>query len=539
MNARNRVLLPLALATSVAAAQEPQISVTQRVDVVVRTVTAEIVHESGRPLTGPPDPGQLEVREDGRRCEVVGVEPFRTAPGEAAAPPDAAPGPAPARPAGLRTRRQALYVDAGFLRVRSVKEVTQAFEERAAELVAIGPVEIVVADPQPRTFLPATGDAAALRAGLAQLARKVPGRDRVVGLRRDARQTADGIASIDAFRGRRRGLGSSPAGSGFARSAAREEAGIVRGGLSSLARWATSSPLAGEGILYLASDGFDVDLSEYYTAANADTLRTEVLPGILDDVRRAEQALLAGGWTTVPVALGSTGLGGFADAAEFAGRDHPLRADAGGSLTFADHPLDPLRGFAEATGGEVLVSADQLAPEVSRLASAWLVSFRVSRAPDGRLHRLEIRSREPGVRVRSVRAIPVGTPEAASTSRVLDLLAGETVAGGATLTFREPHDAGKGRRGAEMSVSVPLADITPLLARVGRGRMRVSLAVDVPGDVPFVTHAEVPLGKAPGAGWVYEAPMVWPKDAKTVAVVVEELATGTVATARALLAGVR
>jgi hypothetical protein len=198
-----------------------------------------------------------------------------------------------------------------------------------------------------------------------------------------------------------------------------------------VARWATSSPRPAEGILYLATDGFEIDLADYYQDANPTSLRTEVVPGIVASVRNTEAALLAGGWTTIPIAVNAATNMGFTGGAEFTGHGHAANTSGGAApLSFGDHPLDALRGFADATGGEVLVAGDQVGTEVSRLAGAWRVSFRVARVPDGRLHALEIRSTVPGVKVSSVRAIPVGTPASASTSRVLDLLEGEASAPG-------------------------------------------------------------------------------------------------------------
>lgn len=519
-------------------AQKQDGSITRKVDVVVRTVTAVITDEKGQPLATDPLPGDFELLEDGQRCEVVGVD--RVGGAESATAKEAKD--RPVSNGGVASnltrsgkgRRQVLYVDAGFERIASVKEVAQAFGRQVESLVALGTVEIVVADPETRLFFPASRSAEALRMALDGLSRNVRGRDRVLAIRRDAQESQNADLSRRAFRGSRSTTLAPVTGSASGRGAIFEEVAVIRSGLRRLSRWATSSPVPTEGILYLASDGFDTDLTAFYTNVSGDPVRNEVLTPLLSEIRRTEQALLAGGWTTVPVAVGASVGSGFTSAAEFEGRGRALGiAPSDPSLTFADHPLDPLRSFAEATGGELLVSGDQLKGAVSRFANAFAVSFQVSRVPDGRLHRLVLRSLRKGLVVKSVRAIPVGTVETASTSRVLDVLESGPAGGKlpVSLSLSAPEERGKGRIGGRLEVRVLVRDILPLLARLGEGRMRVSVAVEIPGEIPFVTHDERVLQKDLKDGWLLELPMVWPKGARKIAVVAEELASGSVGSA--------
>ncbi len=88
-------------------------------------------------------------------------------------------------------------------------------------------------------------------------------------------------------------------------------------------------------------------------------------------------------------------------------------------------------------------------------------------------------------------------------------------------------------------MKVATSGLAPILARVGRGRVRVSVAVEVPGQVPFVTHEEKLLPKDLPKVWLFEAPITWPKDARRIAVVAEELGTGGVGGAMADLSAVR
>ena len=59
-------------------AQKQDGSIVRKVDVVVRTVTAVITDDKGLPLGADPLPGDLELLEDGQRCEIVGVDRVQT-----------------------------------------------------------------------------------------------------------------------------------------------------------------------------------------------------------------------------------------------------------------------------------------------------------------------------------------------------------------------------------------------------------------------------------------------------------------------------
>lgn len=71
------------------------------------------------------------------------------------------------------------------------------------------------------------------------------------------------------------------------------------------------------------------------------------------------------------------------------------------------------------------------------------------------------------------------------------------------------------------------ASAVEALARVGPARARVTLAVETDDPTPFVTSEELELDKSgAGTAWTYEVPMTWPRQARRVSVLVEELRTG-------------
>lgn len=512
-------------------AQEPPGSIRREVSVTVRTLPVVVTDREGNPPASPPLPEDLEVREEGVPVEVLGVDPIAAEPGPAAgpapAPAEAIP-PVAAAPAARRRTAQYLYVDTSFLRTRSVKEVVAAVTKELPRLLSIGPLEVVVADPAPRVFFPASADEAALRTVLDGLAKKVPGRDRVVALRKELIQAQESDPKqTGAFRSR---AATAPVpGTQLQRAHLFQEAAVIREGMGRLARWAASFPTAEGGIVYLASDGFDVDQAEFYSNVEGVAVRTEVTPMVEESLRSASQALLSGGFTTVPIALNASASAPSASAAEFTGRDRvytTLSPTSGPTLML--HPLDPLREYAETTGGEVLVSAGQLAAAARRLSSRYVVSWKAREAPDGRVHRVTVRSRNPQLVVRAARGIPAGTPQARSAAKALDVLEGAPAEGGLPLEVSLGHreKTKKGRFGAPLSVKVTLADLKPLLDRTGAPRMRVSVAVEIPGSIPFVWHEERDLPGDYGKGWIFEMPIEWPDGAQRIGVVVEELRTG-------------
>lgn len=532
------ILLPLPATP----ADPPAGSIRSKVEVVVRTIPVQLTDEKGNPVAAAPSLQDVEVREDGRAMEIVGIEPMLPEAGSAAqasaaaaatlpaGPKTAAPGSATAsgRP-GVRRTRQVVYVDTTFLRQRSVKDVSAALVPLVPKLLAIGPVEIVVADPTPRLYFPPTESASALEEVLVAMGKKVPGRDRVGKLRRESvTRTDNDPRRTGGFR--TSAPSSASAANASQRGLIREEAAVLRDATLRLSRWAASFPVPEGGIVYLASDGFDIDQTIFYGLVDGDTVRREVMPAVLDAVERTAQSLQAGGWTTVSIALNAATDGTSTSNAEFTGRDRIYSTtDTNMGAFLVQHPLDPLRGFAEATGGEVLVQARQLPAAAERLQRRWLVSWRADQVIDGRLHSVEVLSLRPGLVAHAARALPAGTPEAASSVKALDALDGSTAEGGlpVQVALGKAHPTKKGREGATLTVVATLEGLKDLLARTEAPVMRVSVAVEVPGGVPFVFHTQRAVPRPVGKGWIYEAPIEWPEGATKMSVVAEELSTGS------------
>ena len=515
-------------------AQEPpkDQGFTEKVEVRVRTVLASITDARGQPLARPPAPADILIRENGKAVEVIAVEPLRSAGARAPAPADASSAPAatPA-PAALA---QYLYLDTVTLQHRSVNAIAVAFQDNLEAILRIGPLEIVLADPTPRVLVPATADASALRAAFKGLL-KVQGKESVNDVRRDYLQLIQDpdIAPGAASQSRPR----MPA-----KASIQQEVQLLQNALGNVAKWAGTLPDDRPGIVYLCSDGFDADPSEVYrstlrASGNAELLReaSQLLADYGSTVARyradAERALAAKGLHAVLVALG----GIHAEFANSAANTDKVSsrslyyAGAGAEVTYFARPIEPLHLIAEATGGEVVSTESKLATQVAAAGGLFLVTFRTTAPADGTAHELSVASRDAALKVSAPRYLAAGTLASSAAEKTVRALAAAQPSNEGLdvgVTVEAIGRSGRKMRG-ELSVSADLAGITPALEKLGAGRVRVTIAVEVPGSAPFVSHDEADLDHSSGGTiWLYEAKINWPLEATRVAVTVEELKTG-------------
>jgi hypothetical protein len=144
--------------------------------------------------------------------------------------------------------RIVVYVDRVLTGSRTLRTAAGSLAERAAVLAALGPVEVVVAEPVPRVVLSATQDVHAIDEALSKLWLVGDGRDDVRILRQRFRdQKKDEATSAD------------PVG-----EALEQEERLVRRQQEALAEWLVMQEGGGPRALMLVSDGFDVDPEKYY-----------------------------------------------------------------------------------------------------------------------------------------------------------------------------------------------------------------------------------------------------------------------------------
>ena len=506
----------------------------ERVEVRVRSILVSAADAKGHPPDPPLGPADLEVFENGKPVEVIGVEPVRPpAPPRNPAAPPVAPADTRETPHASGTP-QYLYLDTTALNRRSMKLVTDAVASHLEGILALGPLEIVLADATPRVDLPSTSDASALRRELARIGSEVPGKERLLDLRRDAlrevrdAQNSSTNAAADSVRA-------------HVQAAVTHELALLRIAFHRLEAWAAARSETRAGILYYATDGFDMDPVETYERSITSTnpaLRQEALqmeaeyggevPKMLAEV---ESTLAGKGLTTIPIALGGTS----AEFASSAGNMGLRGAQAMrqvvdfAPLFFYQRPTDPLRLVADATGGEVVTTSSHFGSALDHLESAYLVTFRVAAIPDGRPHPLVVRSRRPGVTVRASRHLLTGTPRAVSADRAVRVLDGSEKPADlpvvATLAAGGPAPAGK--RGGTLRIVVNFSSVEEALGIRAGGpvSLRLSLAVEIAGGEPFTSSEDVEW-TPDSSSWRYQIPMTWPDEARRIAVLVEELSAG-------------
>jgi len=496
-----------------------------------------VTDSKGRPIEKPLSVEDVEVLEDGISAKVLGVDAVRPVKRAGPAAGNALPrtGISPAAPPEVIARvQQVLYLDASLLQKQSVKKVCEMTARNLEALLARGPLEIVLADPEPRDVLASTADPGSIRGALASLAKSAYGRNRLLDVRADFIPGSTSLKS-GAFL---------PDPRMRVRMAMQEEVHLIRQSLERLGKWAGLRADRTPAVLYLANDGFDLVLSDFYRnfmdGQLGDQLRMEFASQIPNMVATTQDLLANQGLMTVPLAIGGSEAF-FANSASAVGKRplSDLRNPVSDAPTFLfARPLDPLRQIADATGGEVVTREDRFSLALNRLSNAVAITYRMERPPDGKAHKLEVRARREGVVIRTAHSVVAGTPEAAAAARSIEALTKPGAAGnlpiqvGVDLVEVKKNK----RRVGELRVSADLAEIAGALEKVGPGRIRVTLAVEAKGSKPFVHHDEMDISRDDtGTTWLYDAPFEWPPEAERVAVTVEELKTGARGTAVAAL----
>ncbi len=532
------------LATSALAQTEPEKQFVERVEVNVRTVLVRITDRAGKAPSPAPGPEDLEVLEDGKPMRVLGVDPARPL---APIPTAAQPQPLPTKPepsAALGAPRaigipQHLYVDTTLLDAGSVRRLAAAFDRNLDDVLANGPLEIVVADPQPRQTLASTRDPQAIRRALEDLGKNVADKQILISQRRETLDTLrnGGCVNVEMT----------------TRQAAEQELRIIQDSLERLLRWAVSLGGQRPDVVYFVSDGFDSDVTEQYrrVIVQLGTKPPAILcAGMPTDVAQAQQlstslelefaprgaelvgsigrALAALSVEAVPIAL-SGNVRDFGNDASMRGGDG--FAATSGSVSLFARPVEPLRAIAEATGGEVVTSAGHLPAVLDAYDSSFVVSFRSEHAPDGKMHGLKISSRREGLTVRSPQYMTEGSLDSVASGLTVRALNEPPPQGGMPIRLSVDGVAQNGKQyTGVLHVDADLATLVSTLELLQGGRMRVTIAVDVTGaKEPFTTRQEFDV-PAKQAGWGADIPISWPAKGRKVAVTVEELKTGTRAT---------
>jgi VWFA-related protein len=405
-----------------------------------------------------------------------------------------------------RPWRIVVYIDRVLTGPRTLRAAAGTLAEQAARLAALGTVEVVVAEPDPRLAAGPTREAPAIDEALSKLWLENDGRDDVRGLRQRFREEkAEG--------------GVDPADR--AAQALETETRLVRRQQDAFVEWLAAQGGDGPRVVFLVSDGFDVNPAKFYRGSLAEG------EGALEKTAaEAARTVSALGWTVYPMPVGDATL---PDLRRVRPRSTP-QLPVGGTITLGRKPTEesqpppppallapqePLNWMAEASGGELLTQPSELPATLARLGSRFLVRYEAPRPEDGRPRAVQIATTRQDLRVRSRRWDVEGWPEWIGAERAGRIADGEDEVGlEISSRLQKPEAAGEPGT-LDLRIESP---------EVPAGPLRVTLAG--PGGRGAFHHVLTAADRAGEEPNVYHLPVTLPEGEDTVAVLVEPMAGG-------------
>ena len=252
--------------------------------------------------------------------------------------------------------RIALYFDPVLTTPDGLERSADWLAERADQLVRLGPVEIVFADPAPSTFLAPTTDAESLKRALAEIADESLAAGELDWVRDDFADEVERAQESDR------------ASVGVALESLAAENRLLGSALDGFLAWSANGSHRDPRWVILAADGFDLDPREFYLGDRDGLDQPSGEPSVPSAGKvDLEQPRSASGVS------GSTEGGSEAVGIRFVSSDIPALGASGWivtplvgalrtepqSLGFTA-PLAPLELIAQASGGEVMQAPEDL-----------------------------------------------------------------------------------------------------------------------------------------------------------------------------------
>jgi hypothetical protein len=437
--------------------------------------------------------------------------------------------------------RVVVYVSTELAGRFVLPELCRRTAAEAPRLTDLGPVDVVLADPSPKLITEAGSRPEDVQLALERVAAEASGLTAVERIRNGFTKEFKPGVGFDTMS---RAEQASPRSFAVkARAAAYRERTVIRRDLDRMVAWIQTQPPTTRGLLVWMTGGFDLNPADFYIPMTEQLdpmlsipLRTEYPTLSLDkDVSRVVEVALSYGWTVMPVNATRTS---FLYGAEVDGTGKAQHYAGVGASTMDSQaqefsqvaPDYPLRLVAKGTGGEFVANDRQLELALDRAKSAYQLSYQVDRPADGRLHRIEIRCSRQDVRLRSRDYAASGNLRGVATSRALRLLADKEIQGALAMSAEVSNVTvgAKGHRLGDLGLTADLSELRPMLESANLGRMRVTVAVEIEEGSPFIHHQELDVdwGKTSDV-WNFVAGVSWPKKAKRMAVVLEELVSST------------
>jgi len=520
--------LALLVAASVAAQQQPVVHNEPPVYVTAIELVADVRDADGE-VPADLKASDFIVLEDGVEQRVIGVDyvsSIRSATHEAEAQPATV----------ARTNRHeeagwqiVIFFDLYLSSPATIKSSVESLLERADDLARLGQVSIAVSSPDINFTLLETRDAEQIREGLRKV-RATSARNWLVRHRRQYQYRTDmargrtTLTDLTALAQQRQM-------EEFLRAEILAEVDAVErfqaALLTAIGRFPRRTPRA----LFVVSEGFELDSSAYYQQFSTDLeeirkLRQSPLDfNVGDTVDSIARVLAAAGWTTIGV---HAPLGGgeqwIDDAARsMVGRVSEPRAQE--ALYVSKRGNDPLIAFASETGGTA-GTPGMIGKSVQRLEQALIISYQVSRQPDGKPRSIQIKSRRPGLEIKAFKWATESTPSELAATRTLALLSDSPMSGGDLPTTVSLAWTGRigPRREGQITIDSSLEGIAPLIAD-RQTVFRVTIVVGRKNMPPTIVHRTV-TPKALNDTFSIRVPIEAGDEHLEVAATVEELTSG-------------
>ncbi|HVR29838.1 MAG TPA: hypothetical protein VMS86_09945 [Thermoanaerobaculia bacterium] len=415
--------------------------------------------------------------------------------------------------------RVLIYVDAPLSRARTVRLASLRLGEAAQRLTDLGAVEVVVADPEPRTVFGPSREPRLLAEHLTRLGESGAGSDEIHRLRLAFGEIGSGLAPGDPRRA----------------ESLHQELGLVRSRVDHLLLRAAADCDGNPCLLFLVSDGFYEDPAAFYLGEGRLADPAEARPA-LEASRELAQTLAGYEWISVPLPLREDRLetpvlakprSDFDVFLDHTGAVRPLpkAKEREPELSLEDLEisvtpiLQPLQRLALDTSGRVVRIAEDVGGTLETLPDRRRLFYLTDRTLDGDLRPVSVRLVENATALRAPAWVRSSTPAAVAGARVRALLASRQATAGevpvrATL---ERDDRGP--------VTLVLeADWGVVAELLERSRIRVSIAHSRPGDLPWVGHQRLAPGEvAEGGAWRHRLSFPVPPDVERFALVVEAL----------------
>jgi len=433
-----------------------------------------------------------------------------------------------------------VYFDSLFSSTINLRHVSNALAAQAEELAAKGPVEVVVGDMKTSLVLPATRDVEAIRRGLKEAGLRGAKDFLTVNRRRFAADLDDKASTPAKNTTRGNEAGMAPVAQPMVRLEqvrpyVMQEIEMAQRFRRNLLEWMARYPRQRPRLLLLVSGGFEYDPVAYYFgfsqgSKDAQRAREEFSQYDLGaPINAMAKTLAASAWTMISVDSPSGAGEAWIDdgGRSGIGRVRNLTVDhpGTGSAFTSRSSRDPLLEFADATGGSV-VQRSQIGEMISDLGGRVKITYQVSRPPDGKTHKVAVRTNRPGMTVRTMKWSSEATPDDIAAVRAAQILRDGDSLGELPTTLKVEWTPGTtGVRSGNIVVDSSLAPIASVLAS-RRSAFRVTILARQSGQQPMLLHRIVNDYDPSKGKFRYTAPITAPSSKLELAIVVEELSTG-------------